>query len=256
MSDDALREAGAILPGEAVSDRSVDTITARSYAHPVLDGRTVVRLVPGALGEAEDLSMEYLGFGVAAAPVAVGHGRRQALGFPAWALVNDPANGRHALALVKDMEKLARVAKSKPGNAKDGYDALAKRLGRAAPHFLPTFWEQAGRAFLAAENPKGAGTCFAAARQAEQVHGLPVDEDRLRDVHLEFAFAGALTAKALSEYARQVTQRRPAAEAYDLVRTLAVRRVRAACRRTWGWPTTSSGWRRRPASSRTRRRSP
>ncbi|GAA1741752.1 hypothetical protein [Luedemannella helvata] len=225
MSDDALREAGAILPGEAAPDRSVDTITARSYGHPVLDGRTVVRLVPGALGEAEDLSMEFLGFAAEAAPVVVGHGRREALGFPAWALVNDPANGRHALALVKDMEKLARVAKSKPGNAKDGYDALAKRLGRAAPHFLPTFWEQVGRAFLAAENPKAAGTCFTAARQAEQVHGLPVDEDRLRDVHLEFAFAGALTAKALSEYARQVAQRRPAVEAYELVRTLAVRRV-------------------------------
>ncbi len=225
MTIEALREAGAILPGEAVAERSVDTITARSYAHPVLDGRTVVRLVPGALGEAEDLSMEYLGFGVAAAPVAVGHGRRQALGFPAWALVNDPANGRHALALVKDMEKLAALAKSRPGLAKEGYDELADRLGHAAPHFLPTFWEQAGRAFLAAENPKGAGTCFTAARQAEQVHGLPVDEDRLRDVHLEFAFAGALTAKALSEYARQVTQRRPAVEAYELVRTLAVRRV-------------------------------
>ncbi|GAA1799822.1 hypothetical protein GCM10009682_21840 [Luedemannella flava] len=221
----ALLEAGAILPGAAPAERSIDAITARVYEHPALEGRTVVRLVPGTLGQAEDLSMEFLGFAAGAEPVAVGHGRRQALGFPAWALVNDPDNGRHALALVKDMERLARVAKSKPGNAKEGYDALAVRLGAAAPHFLPTYWEQAGRAFIAAENPKGAGTCFAAARLAEQVHGLPVDEDRLRDVHLEFAFAGALTAKALSEYARQVTQRRPAAEAYDLVRTIAVRRV-------------------------------
>jgi hypothetical protein len=218
-------EAGAILVTAPKGDRTVDAVTARGYAHPALDGRTVVRLVPAALGEAEDLSMEFLGFAPAAEPVPVGHARRQALGFPAWALVNDPANGRHALALVKEMERLARVAKVKPGNAKEGYDALAGRLGSAAPHFLPTFWEQAGRAFLAAENGKMAGTCFGAARQAEQVHGLPIDEDRVADVHLEFAFAGALPAKALSEYARQVSARRSPAEAFDLVRAISVRRV-------------------------------
>jgi hypothetical protein len=221
----ALLEAGAILPDKAAGDAAVDTITARTYHHPALDGREVVRLVPGALGEAEDLSMEFLGFTAAAEPVPVGQGRRLALGFPAWALVHDPANGRHALALVKEMERLARVAKSKPGNAKDGYDELADRLGAAAPHFLPTFWEQAGRAFMAAENGKAAGTCFAAARRAEQVHGLAVDEDRLRDVHLEFAFAGALTAKAVSEYARQVADRREPADAFRLVRDIALQRV-------------------------------
>ena len=225
MSAGELLEAGAILTAAPKGDRTVDTVTARAYAHPAIDGRTVVRLVPAALGEAEDLSMEFLGFAAGAAPVPVGHARRQALGFPAWALVNDPANGRHALALVKEMERLARVAKVKPGNAKEGYDELAGRLGSAAPHFLPTFWEQAGRAYLAAENAKLAGTCFGAARQAEQVHGLPIDEDRVADVHLEFAFAGALPAKALSEYARQVSGRRSAAEAFDLVRAIAVRRV-------------------------------
>jgi hypothetical protein len=222
---EALREAGAILPGKATKDRTVDAFTARAYTHPALDARVVVRLVPATLGEAEDLGMEFLGFAAEGRPATVGHGRRQALGFPAWALVNDPANGRHALALVKDMARLARVAMTKPGNAKDGYEALANRLGAAAPHFLPTFWEEAGRAFLAAENAKMAGTCFAAARQAEQVHGLAVDEDRLREVHLEFALAGALTAKAVTEYARQVATRRPAAEAYELVRTIAARRV-------------------------------
>jgi hypothetical protein len=221
---EALLEAGAILPGTAQGD-GVDTVTARSYRHPVLDGRTVVRLVGAALGPAEDLTMEFLGFAADTEPVPVGHARRQALGFPAWALVHDPANGRHALALVKEMERLARVAKSKPGNAKEGYDTLAVRLGAAAPQFLPTFWEQAGRAFIAGDNARMAGSCFTEARRAEQVHGLVVDEDRVRDVHLEFAFAGALTATMLTEYARGVTQRRPALEAYELVRALAVRRV-------------------------------
>ncbi|WP_157411174.1 hypothetical protein [Actinoplanes rectilineatus] len=220
---ETLLEAGAILPGTA-EGAALDTMTARTYRHPALAGRTVVRLVGATVGPAEDLTMEFLGF-QAGEPVTVGHARRQALGFPAWALVHDPANGRHALALVKEMEKLARVARSKPGNAKEGYDALADRLGAAAPAFLPTFWEQAGRAFLAADNQRMAGACFTAARRAEQVHGLAVDEDRLRDVHLEFAFAGALTAAMLAEYSRGVAQRRPAREAYDLVRTLAVRRV-------------------------------
>ncbi|MBM2622019.1 hypothetical protein JIG36_41605 [Actinoplanes sp. LDG1-06] len=221
---ESLLESGAILPGAPTGD-AVDTVTARSYEHPVLPGRRVVRLVGATVGPAEDITMEFLGFTPAAEPVAVGHARRQALGFPAWALVHDPANGRHALALVKEMERLARVARSKPGNAKEGYDGLAQRLGDAAPQFLPTFWEQAGRAFVAAENARMAGTCFTEARRAEQVHGLVVDEDRVRDVHLEFAFAGALTAAMLAEYSRGVVGRRDPAEAYALVRTLALRRV-------------------------------
>lgn len=220
----ALLEAGAILPA-APADAGSDLVTARRYAHPALTGRTVVRLTGAALGEAEDLSMEFLGFTRAGTPTPVGTALRRAVGFPAWALVNDPANGRHALALVKEMSRLARTAMSKPGNARDGYQQLAERLGAAAPHFLPTFWEQAGRAFLAADNARMAGSCFTEARRAEQVHGLPVDEERLREVHLEFAFAGALTARMLTEYARGVSTRRPAVEAYDLVRTLAVRRV-------------------------------
>jgi len=221
---ETLLEAGAIRPGPP-REAGLDAVTARSYRHPVLEGRTVVRLVGAAVGPAEDLTMEFLGFAPAGEPVPVGHGRRQALGFPAWALVHDQANGRHALALVKEMERLARVARSKPGNAKDGYDGLAGRLGAAAPQFLPTFWEQAGRAFLAAENQRMAGTCFTEARRAEQVHGLVVDEERVRDVHLEFAFAGALTAAMLAEYARGVVGRRPAVEAFELMKMLALRRV-------------------------------
>ncbi|MGV9766757.1 hypothetical protein [Micromonospora tulbaghiae] len=221
---EALLEAGAILPGgEAQTGR--DVVAARRYTHPALTGRTVVRLAGATLGEAEDLSMEFLGFSRTAEPTPVGTAPRQSLGFPAWALINDPANGRHALAMVKDMARLARIAASKPGNAREGYQQLAARLGAAAPHFLPTFWEEAGRAFRAADNPRMAGGCFAEARRAEQVHGLPVDEERLREVHLEFAFAGALTAKMLTEYSRAVATRRPAPEAYELVRTLAIRRV-------------------------------
>ncbi|BCJ45940.1 hypothetical protein GCM10010168_56400 [Actinoplanes ianthinogenes] len=220
---DGLLEAGAVLPGPA-PDATRDTVTARAYRHPALDGRTVVRLTGATVGPAEDLTMEFLGFATGGA-VEVGHGPRQALGFPAWALVHDPAHGRHALVLVQEMERLRRTAGRKPGLALDGYRALAQRLDGAAPQLLPTFWEQAGRAFLAADNARPAGTCFTEARRAERVHGLVVDEERLREVHLEFAFAGALTAAMLTAYAREVADRQPGPEAYELVKTLALRRV-------------------------------
>ncbi|MEV4412903.1 hypothetical protein [Catellatospora sp. NPDC049609] len=221
---DRLLDAGAVLPGDGPADPAVTVLTARDYTHPALPGRTVVRLASAPVGAAEDLSMEFLGF--TAGPAGpVGHARTRTLGFPAWVLVHDPAHGREALALVKDMEKLARTARSKPGNARDGYEALARRLGATVPHFLPPFWEQAGRAYLAADNLRQAAMCFTAARRAEQVHGLAVDERRLRDVHLEFALAGALPGKALTEYARDVAGRRPGPEAYALVREVAVHRV-------------------------------
>ena len=132
---EGILDAGGILPGDVLPARDdVDLLTARRYAHPVLGPEhPIVRLVPAGLGAAEDLAMEFLGCAVET-QTPVGVGVRQALGFPAWALVNDPANGRHALAMVKEMERLARVAKSKPGNARDGYEVLARPLGQAAPH--------------------------------------------------------------------------------------------------------------------------
>jgi hypothetical protein len=42
----------------------------------------------------------------------IGVGQRRAVGFPAWALVHDPANAHHALNLVKDLERIARLARS------------------------------------------------------------------------------------------------------------------------------------------------
>ncbi|GAA1373205.1 hypothetical protein [Catellatospora chokoriensis] len=221
---DGLLDAGAVLAGPGPDDPAVAVVSGRAYAHPALPGRTVVRLVSEPVGTAEDLTMEFLGF-TAAGAVPVGHGRVRALGFPASALVQDPAHGREALALVKEMEKLARLARSKPGNARDGYLAVAGRLAGTVPHFLPGFWEQAGRAFLEAENLRQAAICFGDARRAEQTYALPVDEARLRDAHLEFALAGALTAKSFRDYARDALTRAPAAQAYPLVRSVAVRRV-------------------------------
>lgn len=223
----ALLDAGAVLPTGTplVDDDTVDTVTARAYHHPVLPERRVVRLVPATVGEAEDLTMEFLGFTRDGRVEAVGHVRQQALGFPAWALVHDPANGHHALALVKDVERLARVARSRIGPARDGFVELGERLARSVPHFLPTFYEQAGRAFLAADSATYAATMFGKAREAERVYALDIDEERQHAVFLEFALAGALTAKALSTHARDLAARCEPATAYERFRRLCVERT-------------------------------
>ncbi|MDQ0963678.1 hypothetical protein QFZ66_007556 [Streptomyces sp. B4I13] len=223
----ALLDAGAVLPPGSTVREDADTLTVRSYTHPVLGDRTVVRLVPDTLGDAEDLALDFLGLTRRAQTPEVGQVRRETLGFPAWALVNDPANGHHALALVKDVERLARQAKSRPGTAKDGFEELGARLGRAVPHFLPTFYEQAARVFLQYENTTYASAFFGKAREAERVHALTVDEERQRAVFLEFAFAGALTVKALKEHVKALAARLDPAAAWAQFRQLTVERCAA-----------------------------
>ncbi|MFF9686906.1 hypothetical protein [Streptomyces sp. NPDC014623] len=223
----ALLDAGAVLPAGTSDRDDADALTARTYTHTALGDRRVVRLVPGTLGEAEDLALEFLGLARAAETPVVGQVRRETLGFPAWALVNDPANGHHALALVKDIERLGRQARSRAGAAKEGFDALGTRLGRAVPHFLPTYYEQVARLFLQAENTTYAASFFGKAREAERVHGLVVDEDRQRAVFLEFAFAGALTVKALRQYVRDLVARLAPADAWAQFRRLLVERCAA-----------------------------
>ncbi|MFF8981945.1 hypothetical protein ACF08E_00985 [Streptomyces globisporus] len=223
----SLLDAGAILPAGTTERDDADTLTARTYTHTALGDRQVVRLVPGTLGEAEDLALEFLGLARTVEAPVVGQVRRETLGFPAWALVNDPANGHHALALVKDIERLGRQAKTRAGAAKEGFDELGTRLGRAVPHFLPTYYEQVARLFLQAENATYAASFFGKAREAERVHGLVVDEDRQRAVFLEFALAGALTVKALRQYVRDLVARLAPADAWAQFRRLLVERCAA-----------------------------
>ncbi|WP_345589233.1 hypothetical protein [Streptomyces marokkonensis] len=223
----ALLDAGALLPRDSTGREDADTLTVRTYTHAALGDRSVVRLVPGTLGGAEDLALDFLGLVRDAETPEVGQVRRETLGFPAWALVNDPANGHHALALVKDVERLTRQAKSRPGTAKEGFEALGERLGRAVPHFLPTFYEQAARIFLQYDNTTYAAAFFGKARDAERVHALAVDEERQRAVFLEFAFAGALTVKALKQHVKDLAGRLDAAEAWHQFRQLAVERSAA-----------------------------
>ncbi|WP_329423521.1 DNA-binding protein [Streptosporangium sp. NBC_01495] len=220
-----LLEAGAVLPpGTDGGERAVP-LTARAYRHPGLEDRVVVRLVAEELGAAEDAAAGFLGLEPDGEPAVVGVGLRRSLGFPEWVLVHHPEDGHHALALVPELDRASRQAKSKPKAALDAYQRLATQLAGAVPHFLPTFLEQAGRVFLSVENTTYASQMFVQARRAESEHGLPVDEDRLDAVFLEFALAGALPVKALSVYAKELAGRVPANEALRRIHRLCVRRT-------------------------------
>ncbi|MFD7256482.1 DNA-binding protein [Streptomyces sp. NPDC059874] len=223
-----LLKAGAVLPhGTPGAGPTAVDLTARSYRHPALgDDRVVVRLAPAELGAAEDLAAGFLGLVPdQGEPPVVGLSRRQALGFPEWILVHHPEDGHHALAVVPELDRIAPQAKTKPKAALDACHELAGRLAASVPHFLPVFYEQTARIFLAVENSTYAAQLFGRARTAEAQHGLSVDEDRLDSVFLEFALAGALPVKVLTGYGKDLAARVTPAEAYDRFRRLCVRRT-------------------------------
>ncbi|MEH1014813.1 hypothetical protein V6U90_17090 [Micromonospora sp. CPCC 206060] len=227
-SAESLLTAGAVLPtGTAgAGDRAVP-LTARTYRHPALDDRLVVRLVDAALGEGEDIAVGFLGLAPAAEPAVVGLGPSRPLAFPEWVLVHHPADGRHALAVVPELQKLAKQVRSRPKAALDAHQAVADRFARTLPHFLPTFYEQAARVFLAAGQDTYATQLFNKARKAEAQHGLPVDLNRLDEVYLEFASAKVVSATALAGYAKELSAQLPADEALDRFCRLALRAAAA-----------------------------
>ncbi|MCD0451531.1 DNA-binding protein [Actinocorallia sp. API 0066] len=221
-----LLAAGGFLPtGTTDAGEEAVPFTARAYRHPALADRVVVRLTAADTGEAEDAAAAFLGLEPDAAPEIVGLGRRTSLGFPEWVLVHHPEDGHHALAVVPEMERAARLAANKPKAALEAYVDLGGRLAVSVPHLLPTFYERAGRDFLAVENPTYAAQLFTRARKSETEHGIPLDEDRLDEVFLEFALAGAVPVKTLSAYAKELSARLPADEALHRFVRLCVRRT-------------------------------
>ena len=215
-----LLDAG-LLPVGTPADNA-DTVRARRYRHPALGDRAVVRLTGDAVAPGEDRALAFLGFEEPVTSEPLARGRRRGLGYPAWALVNDPERAADALAAVPEMERAARRARTKPGLAADEFARIARRLPE--PH-LPSYWEQAGRAFIAAGSPSQAATMFGRAREVEQVYALPVDEVTRRDAYLEFTFAGAITVKALAAHVAELSDRYAPDQAYEEYLELALRRT-------------------------------
>nr|MBK7066613.1 hypothetical protein [Deltaproteobacteria bacterium] len=200
--DDALLRAGGIARRSAKTDpATTGELVAIPFQHPALEGRTVVRLVEGSLDAAVDAEMSALGFATSGEKTAVGRTRKRALGFPAWALVNHPTKARFALEVMREFRKAATRVSTKPGHAKDAFAEIAKTLERSVPEFMPSYWEEVGRVFLAEEATNLAAQCFEKARAAERAYKLPVDEDLRAAAYLEFTAAGAVPAKSLSGYA-------------------------------------------------------
>jgi hypothetical protein len=224
---EALLEAGGLVPvkSKIAKDSTVDRISARVYRHPALGDRPVVRLTADGLAQGDDLAMEFLGFEAPEVDGPLALRRRQALGFPGWALINDPDHARYALELVKEFRKEARRAKSKPGHAYDSFVEIAKRLDRSVAHFLPSYWEEVGREFMQVGNSTYAARAFGKAREAEKVHSLKVVETLRQDAFLEFALAGSLSTKALTEYGKDLQRDHDPAEAWEFFRELCVRRT-------------------------------
>ncbi|WP_433323600.1 hypothetical protein [Spirillospora sp. CA-294931] len=141
--------------------------------------------------------------------------------YPAWALVRHPADAETALATAARLE---RAAGDRPSDAAATYDLLARDL---PPAHLPAFFDHAGRALVAAGDAKRAAVLFGRAREAEREHGVPSDDAVWLAAHLEFAEAGALSAKALTPFVAGLRERFPAGEALDALIEVAVRRGRA-----------------------------
>ena len=222
-----LLAAGALLGKEEPVPRGtrLDKVSARIYSHRALGARAVVRLVPEMLSRGEDIGLSHIGFGKPRIKKAIARRRHQALGFPGWCLVNDPKHAGFALDVMKEFRKEARRARSKPGHAKEGFDAIASRLTRSVPHFLPSFYEEAGRAFLAESNTHYASQCFGKAREAEKIHALKINEQERKQSFIEFALAGAVSIKALTEYAKDLQAAYDPRVAYEHFSELARRRT-------------------------------
>ncbi|SIO62718.1 hypothetical protein SAMN05444166_7129 [Singulisphaera sp. GP187] len=217
---------GLLLSKTRVDADATEQVVARTYHHPALGERPVIRLASDRLGAAEDLAMEFLGFEPPVVSKSIAVQQRRSLGFAAWALINDPGNAHFALELVKRMKAAARQARSKPGHAWDAYTEMAKDLGRSAAHFLPPFWEEAGRAFKDLGNPTYAGRALTKSLEAERVHALQADRARRRDVVLEFVLSGCLSGNALSEYGNDLQSHYSPQDAFAIFRDLCTRRTR------------------------------
>ncbi len=68
-----LEAGGLVLTKAKVDADATEQIVARTYRHPALGDRPVIRLASDRLGQAEDLAMEFLGFEAPAvsAPLAL-----------------------------------------------------------------------------------------------------------------------------------------------------------------------------------------
>ena len=208
--------AGGIVPlgARVPADQRTTPVTARAYTHPALAGKTIVRLEPDAVARGTDAEMAAFGFDAPVVSEPLGLVRYRTLGFPAWALIHEPKNAKAALDVTDAFRQAKRLVLAKPGQAKDAFEDIAKQLQRTAPQFLPSFWEEAGRVVADQASSTMAAQCFERARQAERAYKLKTNADDSDAVFVEFALLGALSAKTLSAYAKELARTAGGTDAY------------------------------------------
>lgn len=199
------------------------TLHARRYVRP--DGTVVVRLVTEPLIEAEDRTLAAVGLDVVdsdvSADTVVGEAPMRAVGFPAWPILSDPDNARHALNLVGDVEWARGAVVSRPKEVAKRFEGLTADLTASAPHFVPTLLEEVTRLFALTGEDVLARRTFSQAREVERAHRIEVDPERHRRMFAEFAALGAVNARELStEIKASVDRFAEPAEAVEYVLSL------------------------------------
>lgn len=213
------------LGAKLAEDQRASNVTARAYSHPAMDGKTIIRLEPDAVAAGTDAEMAAFGFGEPEVSKPLGQVRFRTLGFPAWALVNEPKKAKAALDVTDEMRKAKRLVQAKPGHAKEAFEKIAKTLSRGTPQFLPSFWEEVGRVVADQASSTMAAQCFERARQAERAYKLKTDPEDTDAVFVEFALLGALAAKSLSQYAKDLAKTAGGKEAYRRFRAIIIKRA-------------------------------
>lgn len=202
-------------------------LVIRRYRHPDWPARPVVRVLPEEVVVAEDARQAAFGFAPVGEPESVGAVPQPTLGFPEWPLRQDPRLAEHASARMHDLDRIARLAASRPKDAVAVAEKAAAELDATVPSFAPTFLEEAARALIRHDRTVGARRLIGRARRLERTHDLPIDEDRHRAALLEFSAADALPAKELSEEARRLGRALPPEEAFRALLGLAAARAEA-----------------------------
>lgn len=223
MSQQILQQGGILPLAEQCPDKATPLYAASYHGF----GRTVVRLVAEQLVVAENLALA--SFDIAQEhSIPVGITLQRALGFPAWAIIQDPKNAQHALNLVGDLEWARRNAKNQPKKVKERFDALVVSLTASAPHFVPTLLEELSRIFDNAENTQYAKQYFSKAREIERNYNLEIDHERHLAVFIEFAVSGIVAAKELTNEANSALERfDDPKEAFEYLLEINTERVKA-----------------------------
>ena len=98
-----------------------------------------------------------------------------------------PSPGSRRLPLNEPDE----VMEKKPGLARTSSWTKPPNSGISDPRLIPSFLEEGTRIALHNEQLSVVRQLFAKAREAEEVHGLPIDEKHHRRVFREFSSLGA-----------------------------------------------------------------